>query len=161
MNMFTGKEADELRELFINSFVDTSTEKYCKNIQTRVLFSDGLCYCGYLWEYLYNCNIISYKKACDFLTARDTLLYIFWDIHTKERIWIPDYWKYPKDAVLAVSPLDLLQILPTLPEDCYFFDSSLAWAIALTHEENKPGKRICCFSARPPVSSLEAFLCSR
>jgi hypothetical protein len=34
------------------------------------------------------------------------------------------------------------ELLPTLPEDVYFFDDSLSWTVVLTHEDD--GKRRYC-----------------
>lgn len=45
-------EANILRDLYIENFVDTSKEGYKNNIIERKLYSDGYCYTGYLWDYI-------------------------------------------------------------------------------------------------------------
>lgn len=40
-------EANLLRELYIENFIDTSKEGYKNNIFERKLFPDGYCYTGY------------------------------------------------------------------------------------------------------------------
>ncbi len=67
-------------------------------------------------------------------------IYILWDISSQDRIFIPNYCKYPKRAVLSVTPDELMSILETLYEDVYFFDDSLKWSITFMHEEIKDKK---------------------
>lgn len=68
-----------------------------------------------------------------------------WDVHSCDRILIPNYWKYPKSSVLHVDCWDD-KILYTLPEDIYLFDDSLNWTYILTHETNATGSRYCVFA---------------
>lgn len=65
----------------------------------------------------------------------------FWDIHSCERILIPDYWKFPKKSCLELNFNDLCSNRKFLPEDIYIFDRSFKWTIVFTHEinwENQP-----------------------
>jgi len=65
-----------------------------------------------------------------------------WDIHTKERIFIKDYWKFKKKAVLKMKANLLFEGEIHLPEDIYIFDDSFNWTIAKTHEDID-GERYC------------------
>lgn len=145
MQLLCATQARELREIFIGTFIDTTGDFYISRIQKRILCSDGLCYTGYLWDVLLHRRQVSAPYVIHRLTENQSPVYAFWDIHSRDQILIPNYWKYLKDAVLQLAPTEIEGILPTLPEDCYFFDASLSWAAALTHEESKPGKRICFF----------------
>ena len=139
------ENSDYLRELYIQSFIQTNAQGYVENIQQRYNGSDGLYYLGYLWEYLKQIKRISLKKCIEYLVDKERV-YVLWDIHSKDRILVPDYWKYPKECVLQIIGGVEPAIIDTFPEDVYFFDDSLSWTIALTHEELKPKKRICYYS---------------
>ena len=69
-------------------------------------------------------------------------IYVFWDIHSSEKIWIKDYWKFDKDAVLRMSMDTLLAGCEFLPEDIYICDSTFQWTFVMTHEEIE-NKRYC------------------
>ena len=139
--------SDYLRELYILSFVNTNVNGYVENIQKRYESSDGQYYCGYLWDYLKQKQRISLEKCLSFLSEKKNV-YVLWDIHSKDRILIPDYWKYPKESVVQIFEGVTLEVIKTFPEDVYFFDDSLSWTIAFTHEELKTNKRICYYSGR-------------
>ena len=143
MSIFSVDESNALRSLYIEAFVDKTSDYYVRNIQERILFSDGMCYVGYLWDCFKNATAISENRSFCFLQEKSNL-YIFWDIHSKDRISIPDYWKYSKESVLKMEKWDA-SLLSSLPEDIYIFDDTLLWSIALTHEEVKRGKRLCFF----------------
>lgn len=108
-----------------------------------IQFSDGLRYTGYLWDCLFRRERVSYNYIMNQLEKSVNPIYVFWDIHSCDRIRKKNYWKYPIDSVLCISPAEIQAVVQTLPEDCYFFDDSFSWAFALTHEELKPGKRLC------------------
>lgn len=59
---------------------------------------------------------------------------MLWDIHTAERIFIEDYWKFGKNNVLKLEFAELMNNLHYLPDDIYILDENYAWTIALTHE---------------------------
>ncbi len=136
-------ESSFLREVYIDTFVDKSSDYYKSTIDRTHEFSDGICYTGYLWDCFYEHNRVSYNYIMHFLQNRTDMIYVFWDIHSKDLIRVKNYWKYPKEVVLIVSPDVILDLIPTLPQDCYFFDDSLTWTVALTHEEVNYKKRIC------------------
>lgn len=95
---------------------------------------------------------ISYKKVFDLIDLCKSLIYVIWDIHSKDMIPISNYWKYPKQAALEIHPREIISVINDFPEDVYLFSGSLEWAIALTHEEYKPGKRICYLSSQSQIS---------
>lgn len=144
MKIINGKTADDLRRAFIGAFVNTGSEYYKSAIREMRLCSDGLCYLGYLWDCFKSPEAVPFTFAKDRLEAAEKL-YVMWDINSKDRILIPDYWKYPKKAVLEIGKNELDTVLPSLPEDVYFFDESLAWAVTLTHEYNEKNRRYCLF----------------
>ena len=87
--------------------------------------------------------IVSLRDAVGRIQRQGEVV-VFWDIHSKERIFVPDYWKFPKDAVLQLSGKLLAGNLGYLPEDLYICDNSFAWADILTHEEDhQRHERIC------------------
>ena len=56
-----------------------------------------------------------------------------WDIHSAERIFIPNYWKYPKECILYVEMWSE-DMYKELPEDIYIFDDTFTWSAIYTHE---------------------------
>lgn len=125
--------AQQYRKKYIDAFVDTNTEFYKQNIENLKQFSDGKCYTGYLWDCLKNPTVIDWKIIESYASLFTKVL-VFWDIHSCDRIFIPDYWKFPKDACIEMSYMDLLQNKEFLPEDIYIFDKTFSWTIIFTHE---------------------------
>ena len=144
--ILAGVEAEYMRNIFLASFIDVNSKYYRHYIERKALFSDGWCYTGYLWECIQNKKTVSNKYILEHINMQKGPIYILWDIHSSERIVIHDYWKYPKEAVLKVDANNIESIIDELPEDCYFFDQTLSWIAAFTHEEIKPGKRMCFFA---------------
>ena len=139
-------DAKKLRSLYLRSFVDVQSDYYQSHISKAELFRDGLCYRGYLWDCLHHPRVIPEESALQMI-CREKPVYVMWDIHSFEKVPIPDYWKYPKDAVLCIDPNTLSELLPKLPEDVYFFDSSFSWTVALTHEVlDKARYCVCSFA---------------
>lgn len=64
------------------------------------------------------------------------------DIHSCERIFADEYWKFGKDAVLKINFETLIKGEIYLPEDIYIFDENLTWTLIKTHENIK-GKCYC------------------
>lgn len=115
MNVLDNLKSDELRAEYILNFVDTAKDYFVELIEQKTEFSDGLCYTGYLWDCLKNSQVISYIDTIRILQGKKNL-YIMWDIHSCERILIPNYWKYPKESVLSTNEWsDSLK--SNLPED--------------------------------------------
>lgn len=131
--------AEEYRKQYINTFVDKNCEYYNKISQLN-LFFDGWCYTGYLWDCLKRPQQINWAKIMSYQNCLKDVL-VFWDIHSCERILIPDYWKFPKKSCLELNFNDLCSNRKFLPEDIYIFDRSFKWTIVFTHEinwENQP-----------------------
>lgn len=134
-------EAFKIRDDYINRFIDVNKEHYKKYVATFQEYSDGICYTGYLWDCLKEPKIVDFQSI-KALSHKLNEVFVLWDIHTKERIFIKDYWKFGKDEVLYLNFSLLLDNLVYLPEDIYIFDKSLNWTFILTHEEIN-GKRWC------------------
>lgn len=135
------KLGNVLRNKYHDAFVNVNEESYHEQIESRHKFVDGYCYLGYLWDYIINPMVMEEeditKKAMDM-----NEVYVFWDIHSCERILIKDYWKFDKDAVLKMNMDTLLKGECYLPEDIYIFDESFTWTFIKTHEDIQ-GTRFC------------------
>lgn len=124
----------KLRSRYIAKFINTSHELYHKYIEETKMCVDGKCYTGYLWDFLKDPVLISWDEI-ERLGKSLGDVYVFWDIHSCERILIPDYWKFEKNAALKLSFPDLLEGLSFLPEDIYICNEDLEWTLILTHED--------------------------
>ncbi|WP_391559670.1 hypothetical protein [Robertmurraya sp.] len=130
----TEKEGKKLRDDYINRFVDSESFYFKEYIEKTIKCSDGICYTGYLWDCLKTSEVITLEV---FHRYKDKIgyVFVFWDIHSKDRIFIEDYWKFGKTSVLSVDFECLLNNLEYLPEDIYIFDKTLKWTFILTHED--------------------------
>lgn len=54
------EKAKILRNLFVQKFIDTTSEHYEKHISALIQYTDGLFYDGYLWDCLLDND--NYKK---------------------------------------------------------------------------------------------------
>lgn len=127
-------QGSSLRERYIETFVDTNHKWYHDRIGARRKYIDGYCYEGYLWDCLKNKELVSAEYIKE-LSENVGTVYVFWDMHSCERIFIEDYWKFAKDAVLELKFDTLIQGREFLPEDIYIFDNSFKWTLVLTHED--------------------------
>lgn len=127
-------ERNRLREKYINTFIDQNHKRYQDQIVLRKRCIDGNCYDGYLWDYLKSREIIDTLYVQE-AANRIADVYVFWDIHSCEKILVKDYWKFEKDAMLKLNFTLLLQGKEYLPEDIYIFNESFTWTIILTHED--------------------------
>ena len=143
MNILDAIKSDELRSEYIQSFVDTTKDYYLELIKHKTEFSDGLCYIGYLWDCLKNPKVISEAEASLILQGKQNL-YIMWDIHSCERILIPNYWKYPKTSVLSTEMWSV-SFKEELPEDIYLFDDTFSWSVIFTHETDEQNNNFCLY----------------
>lgn len=91
------------------------------------------CYDAYLWDSLKNACVKTEKDCMNLLKSYRTF-YAFWDMHSCEKIVIPNYWKFPKSAVVNMTYDDFINHIGDFPEDIYFFDETYSWSIILTHE---------------------------
>lgn len=137
------KKSNQLRCSYVNSFVDVDSPYYVKNILRKKEFCDGLCYIGYLWDCLINPSIISERNADQFLRNKKQI-FIMWDIHSCERIMIPNYWKFPKTHILYTDAWTEI-FKSKLPEDIYLFDDTFSWSVIFTHETDEQNNRFCLF----------------
>lgn len=141
MTILNSTKSDILRCEYIKNFVNTSSLYYRKNIEQKTLFSDGLCYTGYLWDCLLKPTVISEYKAEQFLQEKRRI-FIMWDIHSCERILIPNYWKFPKTNVICTDAWSE-SFKHNLPEDVYVFDDTFRWSVIFTHETDEKEERYC------------------
>ena len=144
------RKAAVLREHFIETFLDTKKDFFQRNIRQTKRFSDGVCYTGYLWDCIVRYSRISLNALLRKLLSHDKV-YVMWDVHSCERILMPNYWLFPKDAVLEVNTDFLASNLAFLPQDIYIFDDSFRWALIPTHEYDEKGDIL--LSAKPAQNS--------
>lgn len=136
-------KSDTLRCEYIKNFINTSSLYYKENIERKILFSDGLYYTGYLWDCLLKPTVISECKANQFLQGKRRM-FIMWDIHSCERILIPNYWKFPKTKIISTDA-GIESFKHDLPEDVYIFDDTFSWSVIYTHETDEKEDRYCLF----------------
>lgn len=128
-----GAESGRIRQSFVESFIDQENPDYTERIGTLKPFSDGLAYSGYLWDFLRTPTVVNEDALWRRLLGFERLL-IMWDLHSSDRIRIPDYWKFGKTSVLVASSAIAYEGRAFLPEDLYLFDYSYRWVGILTHE---------------------------
>ncbi len=148
MEIILGQKADFLRSQYIDTFVDQNLPFYFERIATLRQYADGQCYIGYLWDYLKQASTCTVDEALQIIHACPTPIYVMWDIHSAENIFVDNYWKYPKSAVLSLNANKFHEYLSSFPDDIYVFSPQFNWTIALTHEyvgEN----RYCRFHSSP------------
>ena len=135
------ENANSLRRKYIDTFINVDHPHFIRYISHLERFSDGYCYTGYLWDCLISPTVIDfdYFKTVTFSTD----VFVLWDIHSKEKIFVENYWKFNKSDVLKLNYDVLLNNLEYLPEDIYIFDETFSWTLILTHEENIPKVRLC------------------
>src|SRR5438132_8338931 len=95
VSVITGDQARQLRQRYIERFVNTDSNHYQQYIAKTQQFSDGVFYTGYLWDSLKNVEVIPESETRQ-EGLLDRMVYVFWDLHSSERIRIKDYWKFPK-----------------------------------------------------------------
>lgn len=144
MNILDDKKSDILRDKYINAFVDTNSPYFKENIEQKTMFCDGLCYTGYLWDSLIVTVMITEAEA-DRLLQEKQNVFVMWDIHSCERILIPNYWKFPKSSILFAG-VWLENFKSALPEDVYIFDETFSWSVIYTHETDSKDNRYCLYT---------------
>lgn len=137
------KEALFLRNAFIDAFIDQQSTFYTDRILKTFSEQESVCYRGYLWECMKKPEVVSVTFVRYLLQTKTNPVYAMCDLHPQ--VYFPLNWIYPKEVVFTFEAQDTDQMIAMLPEDCYFFDDTLSWAIALTHEESKPGRRSCIY----------------
>ena len=91
-------------------------------------------------------KVISEQQGVQLLNKKRDI-YLMWDIHSAQKILVPNYWKYPKKSVLMAKQWES-DMMKELPEDLYLFDSSFLWSVIFTHETDLVGKRYCLCAIR-------------
>ena len=143
MTVLEKLKSDELRQLYIKKFVNTDLSYYIDKIEKKTEFSDGLCYVGYLWDCIRNPKVITETETQQILKDKKNI-FIMWDIHSCDRILIPNYWKYPKSSILFAKEWST-EMNQELPKDVYVFDNSFTLSVIYTHETDMNGKRYCIY----------------
>lgn len=145
MIILNSTDSDVLRELYIDAFIDVSSDRYIHTIKNMTECTDGWCYTGYLWDCLKKPRLITERRLNQFVQKRKGI-YIMWDIHSKDYIKIPNYWKYPKDSVIHLEEWSK-ELVKTMPEDIYVFDDTFNWSAIYTHEDIN-SHRYCLFTTQ-------------
>lgn len=151
------KEAALIRRRFVERRIDLELLKQHPGALELRPFPDGPSYEGYLWDYLIQRSQIDERELWKRLTLRSPV-YAMWDLHSVDRVLIPDYFRFPRGTVIYGGVEEIRVGINLLPEDIYFFDADCEWAGARTHE-NDGGTRYCIWSdgSNPdPVQELVA-----
>jgi hypothetical protein len=144
-------EADMWRRRYRDRFVDVSLEHYRQYVENYEKFSDGWCYRGYLWDCMMKeAHVVTDRRLKDILRRKGQIL-TMWDVHSRDHVFIENYWKFPKRAVLSLKAEHLLANLEHLPEDLYVFDHELDWTCVFTHEDNREGRPLRLLVESPPA----------
>jgi|SRR5579884_3597380 len=141
VRVLRGAVAAAIRNRFMSEFVDIDRPWYRENIAMLHRYKDGEFYTGYLWEVLDRWQ----PTSEDELIARSMTMgsaYALWDLHSSEKILIPNYWKFPRDAVLNGLASVILTAQDILPKDLYVFDVEFKVCLVLTHECDEKGNDI-------------------
>src|SRR4051812_34312301 len=96
-----GNKAEQIRSRYIQRFVNTKSDKYQEQIAKKKQFSDGMYYEGYLWDSLESFAQVTEEQLYKKLEQMNREVYVLWDLHSAQRILVPDYWKFPRDIVLS------------------------------------------------------------
>jgi hypothetical protein len=147
VQVLRGQEAAQVRARFISEYMDLGSEWYTTRIARLKRYSDGEFYSGYLWEVVPNYTRISEDEAA-ILAQNLGRSYAFWDLHSAEKIVVPNYWKFPRDTVLHGEAADIYDARPILPKDLYIVREDSEVCLVLTHEDEPDGVPII-LQARP------------
>ena len=150
LNVF---ESRRIRDLFINSFVDQTTERY-KMIEEI----DSQHYALYLWDTLLKpfSTKVNYYSAINHLQNSSNKVFLMMDIQRRNRgseesefnLYLKKHG-YEREAVFELPASEVAELyridneihtswLPSdlnLLEDIYVFDESFKWLIVFTHEQ--------------------------
>ena len=150
LNVF---ESRKIRDLFVNSFVDQTTERY-KMIKEIDLQNNAL----YLWDTLLKpfSTKVNYYSAIDYLQNSSNKVFLMMDIQrlnrgseeTQFNLYLKKH-NYERGAVFELPASEVAELyridneintswMPSdlnLLEDIYVFDESFKWLIVFTHEQ--------------------------
>lgn len=139
VRVLTGQEAHSIRNRYMKRFVDINSEYYKHWIENKQQYPDGRFYSGYLWDALRKVEQIGMSNILSSFRG-DELIYAFWDVHSDTKVFISNYWVFPKDAVLQTDYGTLLMGLAHLPQDIYVTDIMMEESVVFTHEHDDNGK---------------------
>lgn len=140
--IFSKEQSENIRKRYIETFINTEKDYYKKRIKILKDCVDGECYKGYLWDCLKNPVVVSFEEMKSNICKLDDVC-VMWDIHSKEQIFIEDYWKFDKNDIVNMNSKLLMNNLVYLPEDIYIFDENFGQSYILTHEYDDNHKRWC------------------
>lgn len=182
-NIIPIKDALEIRERFINLYIDTSSPNYVKYIKhvkaTDVVYGYGII-SAYLFDSLKpgSYDIVAFHEAIEMLkTLGDKQVWVMFDIHPKEHIFpdscptFPYPYPYTKhfssDTVLKMGADKVIEILlmdSSLPidqhifgEDLYVIDESFDWYVAFSHTEMPSGENACFINDNAPLATQNSL----
>jgi hypothetical protein len=144
-----GDDADSLRKRFVARFVDTESNAWRGILARTREYEDGIAYQGYLWDALARWERMSEDEVITELERAGGTWLALWDVNTAENIFIPDYWKFGKSAILRGAPATLAAGRELLPEDVYFVPEDFAYTLVLTHGHDATGRVRDCLRALP------------
>ena len=150
LNVF---ESRKIRDLFVNSFVDQTTERYkmIKEIDSQNVSL-------YLWDTLLKpfSTIVNYYSAINHLQNSSNKVFLMMDIQRRNRgseetqfnLYLKKH-NYEREAVFELPASEVAELyridneintswMPSdlnLLEDIYVFDESFKWLIVFTHEQ--------------------------
>jgi len=130
------------RQAYLDAFVDMSGDHSRRYIASPRHFSDGVHYEGYIWDCLRSPSRITIQRFRHEVVGHPEV-FVMADDHSRDRIPGAPLWPHPSNSVARFEPQHLLELLYSLPEDIYVFDSSVSWTLVLTHEHDNR-RRICC-----------------
>ena len=153
MKQLNVSESRKIRDLFVNCFVDQTTERY-KMIKEIDSQSGSL----YLWDTLlkpFN-TIVNYYSAINHLQNSSNKVFLMMDIQRRNRgseesefnLYLKKHG-YEREAVFELPASEVAELyridneihtswMPSdlnLLEDIYVFDESFKWLIVFTHEQ--------------------------
>lgn len=153
MAIINGPEAEKIRQEYIHRFVNTSTDKYAKQINTmrRIDATEIEYYIGFLWDHLISSRLIAETEINHALKGQSQKFYVLWDLHScyippNDKAFVKPlrkYCEYPRGSILRLSGEDILAGQEFLPEDLYIFDIEYQSSYILTHEDTKNMTRYC------------------
>ena len=150
LNVF---ESRKIRDLFVNSFVDQTTERYKKIKEV-----DSQHYALYLWDTLLKpfSTKVNYYSAINHLQNSSNKVFLMMDIQRRNRgseetqfnLYLKKH-NYKRESVFELPASEVAELyridneintswMPSdlnLLEDIYVFDESFKWLIVFTHEQ--------------------------
>ena len=138
------------RERYVGAFVDTTTDYFRKYVGVLENHPDGVAYEGYLWDCMKHISKIPNDIFLAQLSKWRGRVMTMWDLHSADKIPVPNYWKFRRDAVLVLESGLLSANLVYLPEDVYIFDEELTRTLVATHEYDMRSLRIFATATASP-----------